>query len=263
MNLFLNFYIMKNVNIGVVGAQGHMGKAFGQRFREIQENGLLEGWGLRESTDHDNRDLAQASDILVLTVRPGQVEEALAGVQGSIREGTGLLSFAGVVPLDFLQSRFRGEVGRAMASLHFEQAMRCGGDERMKVLMEALSEDTCLETADELEVDAHTTLVACNPGTSAWHFLNNEAGAQAWLREHNELTHASLKVSREAMERLQNRVLREGNFAAKIKEVATEGGVTEAMIKMLEANRGDVGVRRLFEEGMRKIAQVRVKFRGR
>lgn len=254
---------MENLNIGVIGAQGHMGKAFGHRFREVQERGLLVGWELRESTGHDNHDLAQASDLLVLTVRPGQVEEALAGVQGAIREGTGLLSFAGVVPLDFLQSRFKGEAGRAMADLNFEQAMRCGGDERMKALMKALSEDECLETADEFHVDQHTTLVACNPGISAWHFLNNEARAQAWLRAHNELTHEILGVSRDAMQRLQAKVLEEGNFAAKIKEVATEGGVTEAMIKTLEANNGDVTICDLFGVGMDKIAQAGVKFRGR
>lgn len=254
---------MKNVNVGVVGAQGHMGKAFGRRFREVQESGLLEGWNLHESTSHDNRDLAQASNLLVLAVRPGQVEEALADIQGPTREGAGLLSFAGVVPLDFLQSRFNGKVGRAMADLNFEQALRCGGDERMKALMEALSEDECLATADELHVDEHTTLVACNPGISAWHFLNNEARAQAWLRAHNELTHEILDVSHEAMQRLQARVLEEGNFAAKIKEVATEGGVTEAMIKVLEANNGDVTICELFQVGMDRIAQVKGKFRER
>ena len=252
---------MKNVNIGVVGAQGHLGKAFGRRFRDIQERGLLEGWQLRESTSHDNEELVHASNLLVLAVRPGQVEEALAGVRGAVQEGTGLLSFAGVVPLDFLRARFDGEVGRAMADLNFEQAMRCGGDERMKALMEALSEDECLEREDETAVDEHTTLVACNPGISAQHFLKNEARAEAWLREHNELTHSLLNVSREAMQRLQARVLREGNFAAKIKEVATEGGVTEAMIKALEANGGDVNARALFEVGMHKIAQAGVKFR--
>lgn len=254
---------MKNVNIGVLGAQGHLGKAFGRRFRGVQERGRLEGWKLHESTSHDNRDLAAASDLLVLAVRPGQVEEALVGVQGSTREETGLLSFAGVVPLDFLQSRFKGQVGRAMADLNFEQALRCGGDDRMKALMEALSEDACLETADELHVDEHTTLVACNPGISAWHFLNNEARAQAWLRAHNELTHEILGVSREAMQRLQARVLEEGDFAAKIEEVATKGGVTEAMIKVLEEARGDVSICELFQVGMDKIAQVGVKFRGR
>ena len=184
---------------------------------EASKNVAVEGWQLRESTSHDNEELVHASNLLVLAVRPGQVEEALAGIRGAVQEGTGLLSFAGVVPLDFLQTHFDGEVGRAMADLNFEQAMRCGRDERMKALVEALSEDECLEREDETAVDEHTTLVACNPGISAW------------LREHNELTHEILGVSREAMQRLQSRVLREGSFAAKIKEVATKGGVTEAM----------------------------------
>ncbi|MFA6023958.1 MAG: hypothetical protein WC777_01955 [Candidatus Gracilibacteria bacterium] len=253
---------MRNLKIGSIGAQGHMGKAFGNRFREIQKQGLLEGWELHESTGHDNVKLARTVDLLALMVRPDRVVEALAGVQGATREGAGLLSFAGAVPLDFLQSRFNGEVGRAMADLNFEQAMRCGGDERMKTLMDALSEDECLETADEFAVDQHTTLVACNPGISAWHFLKNEARAEAWLRAHNELTHEMLGVSRDAMQRLQARVLREGNFAAKIKEVATKGGVTEAMVNALEAAQGDVTICDLFQVGMDKIAEADEKFQG-
>ncbi|MFA4814929.1 MAG: hypothetical protein WC924_03515 [Candidatus Gracilibacteria bacterium] len=251
---------MKNLAIGLIGAQGNMGRALGRRFREVQGRGLLEGWTLRESIGHDNADLARSSDLILLTVKPGQVEAALTGVREAVRERTGLLSFAGVAPLEFLRSHFGGEVGRGMADLGFEQAMRCDGDERMKTLMDSLSEDACLETTDENAVDEHTTLVACNPGISAWHFLNNEARAQEWLTEHNKLTHASLGVSEVAMCHLQAKVFEEGDFQAKIEEVATKGGITEAMIKILDATKGGTGARALFEVGMNKIAQARLRY---
>lgn len=251
---------MENINIGLIGAQGHMGKAVGRRIRELQKRGLLSNWNLLESTSHDNRELASLTDLLLLTVRPGQVETALQGVEGHVSKDAGLLSLAGVVPLEFLRARFGGSVSRAMADLNFEQALHCGLDERSQLLMQALSEDECLETADELALDQHTTLVACNPGISAWQFLNNAESADAWLRAHNELTHSMLGVSRSAMERLQRRVHSGGNFAQKINEVATAGGVTESMVKALEASAGDISICELFDVGMGRIAQVREKF---
>ncbi len=248
------------MNIALIGAQGHMGKAVSRRFREVQRRGLLKDWNLLESVGHDNRSIAEKADLLVLSVRPGQVEEALKGLEGATSKHAELLSFAGVVPLEFLQARFGGSVSRAMADLNFEQAIHCGVGGSGLAFVEALSEDDYLETDDELAVDEHTTLVACNPGISAWQFLHNDERAEAWLRAHNELTNSVLGVSRSAMERLQARVRSEGNFANKIQEVATAGGVTEAMVKALEASAGDITICELFGKGMERIADVRSRF---
>lgn len=243
---------MENMNIGLIG-YGHMGKAFERRFKEVQGRGALKDWQLQISTSHDNTKLARVSDIVVVTVKPGQVEEALAQIRGNVKKGAGLLSLAGVVPVRFLQQRFDGVVGRGMADLGFEQAIQHGGDERIKFLMDHLSEDECLETNDEADVDRHTTLVACNPGISAWQFLHNTEGAQEWLAEHNALTQKTLGVYLESMQRLQGKVLSEENFDAKIGEVATKGGVTESMVLALEAARGDIGCEALYQVGMTKI----------
>ncbi|MEK9159743.1 MAG: NAD(P)-binding domain-containing protein [Patescibacteria group bacterium] len=250
---------MENMNIGLIG-YGHMGKAFEKRFKEVQEKGALIDWHLQVSSSHDNTVLARNSDIVVLTVKPGHVEEALANIRGNVKKGAGLLSLAGVVPVRFLQQGFDGVVGRGMADLGFEQAIRHQGDERINFLMDALSEDTCLETGDETVVDQHTTLVACNPGISAWHFLHNAEVAAAWLREHTQLTEDILGVNPAAMERLQRKVFEEGNFAGRIKEVATVGGVTESMVLALEAARGNIACEPLYQVGMRKIEAVLQKF---
>lgn len=243
---------MENMNIGLIG-YGHMGKAFERRFKELQRRGALADWQLQVSTSHDNTELARGSDIIVVTVKPGQVEEALAQIRGKVKKDAGLLSLAGVVPVRFLQERFDGVVGRGMADLGFEQAIRCSGDERIKFLMDRLSEDTCIETKEEADVDRHTTLVACNPGISAWQFLNNAEGAQEWLAEHNALTQKTLGVYLDSMQRLQGKVLAEGNLVAKIREVATTGGVTESMVLALKAARGDIGCEPLYQVGMTKI----------
>ena len=250
---------MENMKIGLIG-YGHMGKAFARRFEEVQRRGTLADWQLQISSSHDNAELARGSDIIVVTVKPGQVEEALAQIRGNVKKGAGLLSLAGVVPVQFLQKRFDGVVGRGMTDLGFEQAIRCQGDERIKFLMDMLSEDKCLETNDEADVDRHTTLVACNPGISAWQFLHNAERAGQWLAEHNALTQQTLTVDVKAMERLQRKVFEEGNFARKIEQVSTKGGVTESMVLALEGERGDVGCEALYQVGMTKIAAGLSKF---
>lgn len=250
---------MENMNIGLIG-YGHMGRAFEQRFKGVQADGRLTDWKLQISGSHDNTELARNSDILVVTVKPGQVEEVLAQIRGNVKKGAGLLSLAGVVPVRFLEQRFDGVVGRGMADLGFEQAIRHAGDERINFLMDALSEDDCLETADEADVDRHTTLVACNPGISAWQFLHDADGAREWLAEHNALTAQVLGVAPSAMTRLQGKVFEEGKFAQKIAQVATKGGVTEFMVMALEAAHGKIGCEPLYQVGMAKIEAGLAKF---
>lgn len=250
---------MENMNIGLIGL-GHMGAAFWKRFHEAQSQGLLKDWQLKAGTRENNTDVAAWADLLVATVKPGQIEEMLGQIRGQVRRGTGLLSFAGAVPVQFLEKHFDGAVGRGMADLGFEQAIRYGGDERMKYLLDALSIDDCLETQDEIDVDRHTTLVACNPGISAWQFLHNAVAAREWLASHNDFTHEVLGVHKTAMERLQARVLEEGDLDAKIKAVATPGGVTESMVKALEAAHGRVDCRELYGVGMGRIQEVGARF---
>jgi pyrroline-5-carboxylate reductase len=182
-----------------------------------------------------NRALAEASDLVVLAVKPN-VLEAVAG--DLVEAGTPVLSILAATPMETLQEALSGlEVVRLMPNLgaQLRQAVICvvypeGVDQaRRKELDELLGLLGEVIELDEKLIDPATAVMGCSPGYLA---LIAEAMVDAGVSEGLTEDQARRMIAR-AMSATGG--LLETHHPAELKEaVASPGGMTEAGIEALE-----------------------------
>jgi hypothetical protein len=103
-------------------------------------------------------------------------------------------------------------------------------------------------------VDDHTVGDACFPGIAAWQLLKNSTQAQTWLQGYIEWMAEHKGIDQRSTEGIWAAVLREGDYAKKIKAVATGKGITAEMVTALEA--GERDYEKIFGAGKRRIVEI-------
>jgi pyrroline-5-carboxylate reductase len=184
--------------------------------------------------------LVEASDLVIVAVRPQQVAEVLEGL-GRLLGERPLVSVAAGVPLSRLQGALpsAAKVGRVMpnvaASLGLGIFLLVAGSlhehEPVVTRLFALAGDVV--ALDEGAFDAATAVAGCMPGmlaylVTAFAAAGREAGVPAGVSARLAVTgvHGAAAL-----------IAREGDPAAVIAAAATPGGMTAAAIEALEDHR--------------------------
>jgi pyrroline-5-carboxylate reductase len=183
----------------------------------------------------DSRELAGASDLILLAVKPNVLDEVAGDLAAA---GKPVVSILAGTPLERLQSALPGlEVTRVMPNLgaQLRQAVICvvypenldkARREGLNQLLGLLGE---LIELDESLIDAATAVMGCSPGYLA---LVAEAMVEGGIKEGLTEDQARSMISR-AMSATGG--LLEHHAPADLKEaVASPGGMTEAGLEALE-----------------------------
>lgn len=237
MRRFFNTYF-NYMNIGLIG-HGHLGKAI---TNTIYGMDVSEGRG-------KNAELVEESDIIFLTVRPGQVAAVLKEIHGKIKDTATIMSLVGAVPKEWIERGTGAKVIRGMTDISFQEVL---ATKDLGVLHEL--SDNVRTTEDERDVDRHTCLVGCLPGIAAWQFQNNR-DAETWLSEYLGFVEGKIGTSRKIGRGIIDRVRANGDFAGTIQKVATKGGFTEAMLQALDRH-AEISFEELLSSGMTRADEI-------
>lgn len=197
-----------------------------KRVERIKE---LKGLGLKATTD--NRMAVKQADVVILCVKPKDVESALKEIDEEIN-GKLLISLAAAITIDFLKRLApKAKVIRAMPNLAIavresftaysaEQGLKPEENEIAVKLLRSLG---VVEKIDESYMDAITALSGCAPAYMA---LIAEAMMYAGLEAGLERSLA-LKVAAQAMIGTGKLILEGQRTPSQIRDmVTTPGGVT-------------------------------------
>lgn len=198
----------------------------------------LENMGLKATKD--SRAIVKQANVIILCVKPKDVEEALKEVSEEIR-GKILISVAAAVPIKFLKSLAPGaKIIRAMPNLAVlvneafiaYSAEPDIGEEDLKIVEKVLSVLGRVSKVDEAHMDALTALNGCAP---AYMSLVAEAMMYAGLEIGIERDLA-LAVVAQAMIGTGKLILKGGKTPSEIcAMVTTPGGVTVEGLFELES----------------------------
>lgn len=243
---------MYNKTIGLIG-YGHLGHAIHERAEEVGiDLQVTEGKG-------HNAELASASDIVILTVKPDQIAEVLDEIKGAISDRTSILSFAAAGSIDKMRKQLgrtkRSQdhrITRAMTDINLRQVLATWGMDTVD-LCQSLSRNDLVSAYNEADIARFTVYVGCLPGVAAWQFANNQ-NADAWLRGYLEHIEYSIGVPVGVTSEIVREIQAKGDYEKTVQQVATKGGVTESLIQALEA--GHSGYTYLHDVGYERIEEI-------
>lgn len=244
--------------VGLIG-YGHLGHAVAEQIAKRSEVRLMIA-----DDRSKNGEIASASDVLILTVRPTQIEGVMDEIRQQLKANVVVLSFAAAVPNNFIASgRVSGseiQVVRAMTDIGLGQII-AQDNFATNGLLEKISAHPLLKAETEKDIDAFSVFVGCLPGVCAWQFAHNPQ-AEKWLNSYAEFIHTELGVAVEVSKKIIEDVRLKGNFEQTINTVATKGGITESLIQELQKRPG-ISYQELFVTGMDRIDAVRNRVIGK
>jgi len=196
---------------------------------------LAEATGIRVAA---NRIAAELSDVIIICVRPMEVRDAIQDIEHLLTPEKLLISVAGDVSLGTLRTLCTARVARAFPSMASERlqgvTLLAFGDNATKA-DKHLTRGLFKALGDAIEVsegnfEVLADLTSCAPGYFA--AIMQEFVQAAVRRE----------IPAELAERLVNRtllgtalLLENESFQGLITSVATKGGITEAGVKVIQA----------------------------
>jgi pyrroline-5-carboxylate reductase len=235
-------------SIGVFGAQGHLGHSLVARLHVLKPASVnISGTADKEH----NRELAAASDLSVVVVRPQDVAALLTEIKSSLKSGAQVLSFAAGIPLADIAAIAERPVARGMADPWWNFAGFVYGEgfstEGYEFLFNTLGKKT-IPLATEPDIDAFTA-----------YFVH--AYIVLFLKQLGELQNADAHLSYLAPHLSSNveeirSCLPEGNPAELLKKLATPGGVTEAILLAIR-NNTSITPEAAHTTGMKRIAELK------
>lgn len=211
------------------------GKVYVSDVRPDRLEYLREHYGVR--TAANNADLASNVDVMVLSVKPQNMKEALASIQSYIRDNTLVISIAagittsliaealGDLPIVRVMPNMPAWVDEAASVLYPNEKARTYVEKARLIL---LSVGRTIVVEDEALLDSVTAVSGSGP---AYFFLMMQemikAGVELGLSDEDALT-LTLQTAKGAA-LLAEKVAAEGQTPADLAaRVATRGGTTEA-----------------------------------
>lgn len=229
--------------IGLIG-RGHLGKA-------IENRCLNRGVQLNVSAGRGhNAELAEQSDILLLTVRPNQVAAALEEIRGHTRKNALLISFAAAVPQAALTDWSQTHSLRAMTDIDLSQILVQANEQAASELGHL---STITQTQNEADIDAFTAVVGCLPGVAAWHRVYS-SDYKDWAARYTSWAQDEHGISADLLQRILFQVQYHNDPISLLESVATKGGVTEAIVTHL--SRGHTDFESSIQAGLTRIQEI-------
>lgn len=199
---------------------------------------LVQKWkGITITTD--NRKVARESDLLFVCVRPLDVLHVLNEIKGDLTSSTHLVSIAGCVTINDIESRFPGQVTKVIPSITSEVregiSLVCHNPkvtrDRMEYLEKLLGAISSVVHVRENDFEVAADFTSCAPGMIAAIF---DCFVRAGLR-HSEIQ--SDVAQRMVVSTLFGtaKLMAEKRicFSELIRRVATKGGITEEGVEVL------------------------------
>lgn len=245
--------MLDQLNIGLIG-HGHLGQHIEKQLRS-QNVTVHTSEGAREDRADINAKIAEEADLLLLTVKPTQMNEVIAQIRESLRSSTPVISLAAAYPLADLQAALKAPVSRGMVDIEGMGGILYQGDSLERATMNSLSRFTPLLTQREADVDEFTVGSACLPGKAAWQFDKNADGADQWLERYVEFLNQEKGLKLGINRGIIEAVKQEGNYAQKLKEVATGQGITARMVAELEQD-PNAAFERIYNAGLQRIREI-------
>jgi pyrroline-5-carboxylate reductase len=243
----------KKLNLGIIGL-GKMGEAIALGLMQSSLKDRYQVMGstkseasAKEAIDAgiqcitDNQKLIATSDVLLLAVKPHQVESILSEHHSSIKPGALLISICAAITTDQLSSWSKGKVAviRAMPNtpclIKAGVTAVCKGpratDQHLNEAIQIFSELGQVTTLEESLFDGVTGLSGCGP---AYIYLIIEALSEAGVKIGISRKQATL-LAAQTMMGAAKMVLERGEHPASLKdEVTTPAGCTIDGLMALE-----------------------------
>ncbi len=238
------------MRLGIIGT-GHLGSMLVRKFVEtgaIKAENIIASNRTREKVERlaeglgisigSNREVAEKSDVIFVSVRPLDVKGVLREIRGLLTPDKLLISAAADFPLKELIPLSFARAARVFPSIT---------SERMKgVSLVALGENTTPRDKDliftlfkaigyPVEVDENdfevlADLTSCGPGYIAA-LMHEFSLVASWKGVPKELAEDLVKKTLEGTAEL----LQENSFVELIACVATKGGITEEGVKVIQS----------------------------
>lgn len=237
-----------NNKVGLIG-YGHLGKAVEKRAKDQGINiSVSSGQGY-------NQEVVKGAELVILTVRPGQVEGVIKEVHSVLSHNVEVLSFAAALPAEFIAEGINRRVVRAMTDINFRQVITQAGANSASFCSQ-LSKNPVLTKSTDWDMDIFTVLIGCLPGVAAWQFANNTECSNEWLEDYADFIAEEIKVPKAVSSEIIKEVKVAGDYNDQVRAVATSGGVTEALIKSLEFD-AELTPSFLAAAGIRRINEIK------
>jgi pyrroline-5-carboxylate reductase len=201
------------------------------------ENLAQEWKGITLTTD--NRKVARESDLLFVCVRPLDVLHVLNEIKGDLTSATHLVSIAGCVTINDIESRFPGQVTKVIPSIASEVSegisLVCHNPKVTKIRMEYLEKllgaISRVVHVKENDFEVAADFTSCAPGMIAAIF---DCFIQAGLRHSEIQSDVAQRMVVSTLFGTAKLMAEKGiGFSELIGRVATKGGITEEGVKVL------------------------------
>jgi pyrroline-5-carboxylate reductase len=245
--------MLDQLTIGLIG-HGHLGTHI-ERQLNLQNVRVHTSKGAREDRADINAKIAEEADLLLLTIRPTQMNEVIAQIRKSLRSTTPVISLAAAYPLADLQAALDAPVSRGMVDIEGMGGILYQGDSLERATMNSLSRFTTLLTGKEEDIEDFTVGSACLPGKAAWQFDKNAGGADEWLALYVQFLTQEKGLKSGINKGIIEAVKQEGNYAQKVIDVATGKGITARMIAELEKD-PNAAFERIYSAGRQRIQEI-------
>jgi len=200
---------------------------------------LVHKWkGITITTD--NRKVARESDLLFVCVRPLDVLHVLHEIKDDLTNSTHLVSIAGCVTINDIESQFPGQVTKVIPSVTSEVregiSLVCHNpkvtEERIESLEKLLGAISRVVHVRENDFEVAADFTSCAPGMIAAIF---DCFVKAGLK-HTEIESdvAQRLVVSTLLGTAKLMTEKEIGFSELIGRVATKGGITEEGVKVLK-----------------------------
>ncbi len=187
----------------------------------------------------DNRKVARESDLLFICVRPLDVLPVLREIKGDLANSTHLVSIAGCVTINDIESIFPGQVSKVIPSITSEVregiALVCHNRkvtrDRIEYLEKFLGAISRVVHVKENDFEVAADFTSCAPGMIAAIF---DCFVKAGLRHSEIESDTAQRLIVSTLFGTAKLMTEKGiGFSELIGRVATKGGITEEGVKVL------------------------------
>ena len=201
------------------------------------ENLAQEWKGISLTTD--NRKVARESDLLFVCVRPLDVLRVLHEIKGDLTSATHLVSIAGCVTINDIESQFPGQVTKVIPSITSEVregvSLVCHNQkvtrDKMEYLEKLLGAISRVVHVRENDFEVAADFTSCAPGMIAAIF---DCFVRAGLRHSEIKSDVAQGMIIATLFGTAKLMAEKGiSFSELIERVATKGGITEEGVKVL------------------------------
>jgi len=188
----------------------------------------------------DNRKAARESDLLFICVRPLNVLPVLREIKSDLKESAHLVSIAGCVTVNDIESQFPGQVTKVIPSVTSEVregiSLVCHNQkvakERIEHLEKLLGSISRVVQVKENDFEVAADFTSCAPGMIAAIF---DCFVRAGLKHTEIESDAAQRLVVSTLFGTAKIMTEKGiGFSELIGRVATKGGITEEGVKVLK-----------------------------